>query len=555
MLSCNWAARKRTYDFVVVGSGYGAAISAARIAAAGVNPRRSVCILERGAEWSAGKYPKTLNAITEAFRSGLNPLGLYELLQYDDISVIKGSGLGGTSLINANVAATPEPEVFDQDGWPRSLNFDALKPYFVRARTTLGAGPHPRAFEFPKVQAMDRRAQQIGARAYALDLAINFTLSGRNPQDVMQRPCAACGSCTTGCNRLAKNTLYMNYLPMARRAGAEIYTETKVEWIEKLSRGQWRVHGTRDGGRFRIDAANVVLGAGSINTTELLMRSCMRGLSLSPVIGTRFSCNGDFFGLAYNGEHRTQITGFPDRSAPASQYPPGPAIISGIHYDGSRPLGERFQIEDLSIPPGYVAAARRAFAVLPGEANESGDVAARSKRIKRDLDMRVAYDPDGALNHTMFYLVVAFDDARGRMVFETPWNERDGRLKVVWDSAGSAELYRRLDAELRSHASALGATYIANPLWSFLERRHLLTAHPLGGCPLGEDNTQGAVDEFGRVFAGDGSTHLGLFVADGALIPTSLGVNPFLTISALAERIAERRIRDLQGDGYPGHST
>jgi cholesterol oxidase len=85
--------------------------------------------------------------------------------------------------------------------------------------------------------------------------------------------------------------------------------------------------------------------------------------------------------------------------------------------------------------------------------------------------------------------------------------------------------------------------------------RPLLTAHPLGGCPIGEDYQHGAVDEYGRVFAGDGAVHEGLFVADGALVPSALGVNPFLTISALAERIVERKIQQMRGLAYPAPET
>ncbi|MBI4874861.1 MAG: GMC family oxidoreductase [Acidobacteria bacterium] len=559
MFSSNWAQRKKSYDFVVIGSGYGGAITAARIAAANLNPKPSVCILERGMERWPGtvRFPDELDAVMEEFRSPANPMGIYEMLNYRDISVIKGCGLGGTSLINANVAATPEPDVFEQAGWPRTLNWERLRPCYDRARKALGAGPDPRAWTFPKVQAMDRRARELGLRAVPLDLAVNFTESGANEHGIQRRPCLGCGDCTTGCNHLSKNTLYMNYLPMARNAGAAIFTQSKVDWIERLSGGGWRVHGSHDGddgdaGSFTLDAANVILGAGSINSTEILLRSQTRGLSLSPAVGTRFSCNGDFFGLAYNGDYRTQVTGFGNHiDSAAAQYPPGPAIVSAIHYDGKLPLADRFQIEDLTIPRAYIAAARRAFPLLQREDSDTGDEAEERRRIQRDIDLGVEYDPDGALNHTMFYLVMGFDDTRGRMVFETSWHDRDGQLRVVWDDAGRQRIYTRLDEELRRHARALGASYIANPLWSFLDIRHLMTAHPIGGCPIGEDYQHGAVDQFGRVFTGDGGVHQGLFLADGALIPCSIGVNPFLTISALAEQIAERKIRELQGEAYP----
>jgi cholesterol oxidase len=219
--------------------------------------------------------------------------------------------------------------------------------------------------------------------------------------------------------------------------------------------------------------------------------------------------------------------------------------VSAIHYDGALPASQRFQIEDLTIPSAYAAAARRVFPTLSQAASGAGGEAAALQRIGRDIDPGVAYDPDGALNHTMFYLVMGIDDARGRMVFDSSSHQTDGALRVVWDDAGRQGVYDRLNQELQLHARALGASYIASPLWTFLEMRHLITAHPIGGCPMGENYERGAVDESGRVFAGDGQVHDGLFVADGAVIPTSIGVNPFLTISALAEHIAERQIHEL----------
>src|SRR5215831_536132 len=137
MLSTTWEQRESSYDFVVIGSGYGGAITAARIASANLNPKPSVCILERGQEWEPGKFPETTDQVLGAARRPGNPLGLYELLTYPDISVIKGSGLGGTSLINANVAIRPDREVFEQFHWPASLTFEALTPFYDKATAVL----------------------------------------------------------------------------------------------------------------------------------------------------------------------------------------------------------------------------------------------------------------------------------------------------------------------------------------------------------------------------------------------------------------------------------
>jgi cholesterol oxidase len=557
MLSSDWAGRKATYDFLVIGSGYGGAIAAARLSAATVTPRLSVAIFERGREWPVGTFPDTETGYLGELRSSLNALGLYEIFNAPDISVLKGSGLGGTSLVNANVAIVPDAAAFEQAGWPRSLTREVLLPYYDRARQMLAATPHPRALALPKVQALARRANEIGAAAFGLDLAVNFAIDGPNPYGVPQSPCTDCGDCVSGCNVGAKNTLYMNYLPAARNAGAQIFTQTEAAWIEKIPAG-WRVHGRRYTGptsseSFTQDAHHLILAAGSLNSTEILLRSAnLHGLSVSPALGTHFSGNGDFFALAHNGNFPTQVLGcgnHPDLLPPGRR--PGPSIVGAIRYNGGVPLDQRILVEDLSFPRAAVRAAQLAFAALRGEDTGTGDPAAASERLLRDLSQLDTYHPDGALNHTMLYLVMGIDDARGTVVFEQPFFERDGRITIAWDGAGRQPVFDRINEELRRHARALGANFIENPLWSFLNVRHLITAHPLGGCPIGADYQTGAVDEFGRVFSGDGTVHDGLFVADGSLVPSALGVNPFLTISALAERIVERKLQDLAGASYP----
>src|SRR5438093_1890330 len=176
MLSSDWKCRRAAYDFLIVGSGYGGAITAARLASTNLDPKPSVCILERGKEWAPGKFPDRLDQVQGEVRQRTNQLGLYEILHHRDISVITGCGLGGTSLISAGVAALPDPAVFQH--WPAALTYDVLLPYYLRALEVLDAKPHPRAHELKKVQALERRALEVGDRATALLLAINFSFDG-----------------------------------------------------------------------------------------------------------------------------------------------------------------------------------------------------------------------------------------------------------------------------------------------------------------------------------------------------------------------------------------
>ena len=558
MLQTPWKQRRSQYDIVIIGSGYGGAITAARLATAGLNPPRSICILERGKEWQPGDYPEQPGDVLLNVRSDLNPLGLYELLNYPDISVIKGSGLGGTSLINANVAICPDREVFEQLPWPKEITYDTLAPYYKQAFDVLAANPHPSALDLPKVQALDRRAVELGTNAKALDIVVNFTINGANKYGVEQKPCVNCGNCVTGCNVGAKNTLYMNYLPMAKNAGAIIHTQAKVEWLQKLPGGGWRIHGKHvedDGDEsFTLNAGEVILCAGSLNSTEILLRSEKNGLSVSPALGTRFNGNGDFFGLAYNTDYETDVLGYPflQPPAPGASPEPGPNIVGVVRYNGSLPEAQRIAVEDFSFPLASVAASKALFAAIRGQDTVTGNEDSQLQRLLRDVNLvNPLQDRKGALDHTMLYLVMGQDDARGTILFEAPWTEPDGRIRVSWDHAGQQQIFTRMNEELRRHARALRGSFISNPTWSFFNLGHLVTAHPLGGCPMGDDYLHGAVDVYGRVFAGDGTVHKGLYVTDGSIVPSALGVNPFLTISALTERFAARKIRQLGGEDYP----
>jgi len=277
--------------------------------------------------------------------------------------------------------------VFRLVGWPRSLRYDDMLPYYDRARSVLAAKPVPGIDALLKFKALDRRARQIGSTAEPLNIAVNFQIDGQNPHGVEQRPCLMCGDCITGCNYKAKNTLYMNYLPMAASKGADIFTQVKVEWIERLDGAGWRIHGRRyrdqwKSQAFTLDARNVILGAGSINSTEILLRSEYQGLSVSPALGTGFSGNGDFFGLAYNGAFETGVLGYGGRvPAPGESNYPGPSITGIVRYNGSAPVEQRITIEDFSFPSAYVQAAKVGFSAIRGEPTVTGGEDAFNRRI------------------------------------------------------------------------------------------------------------------------------------------------------------------------------
>lgn len=534
------------YATVVIGSGYGGSIIAARLAEQG----KAVCLLERGKEWRPGDFPDQFKDLAGGFRSKHNPLGLVDYYLCKDIDVLKGSGLGGTSLVNLNVAFRPDAEFYDDPRWPKIYRDLAesgkLWDYYERAEKALGANPHPDWQGYTKIQRMKQRADQLrDADFHAVNVTVNFGEARKNHFGVTQEACIDCGDCFPGCNVGAKGTLAMNYLPYAKAKGAEIYTQIDVRWIEKSAAGYTVVYRYNTKGRHgkdrRLQAKNVVLAAGAVGSTEILLRSAAHGLTTSGCLGDAFNGNGDYLGLGYNSDHRTDVMGYGNRpDSKRAQVKPGTTIMSAIQYDRSGPWKRRITVEDFTVvPSALVDTYRRLLPGLTAALGKDTDQGFRDKmaELARVGQDQLAWSPNGALNHSMLYLAMAIDDGRGKIRL----NRKD-KVTIDWPSIRTDPIFQHVEEELLAHAKTLGATYVhldrVNP-WS-KTGSNLITAHPLGGCPMGEDASKGVTDPDARVYDGEGGVHDGLFVVDGAVVPLPIGVNPFLTISAIAERVAER---------------
>jgi len=548
-----------SYGVVVIGSGYGGAILGARLAQG-----RSLCILERGREWIPGTFPDNFDDIVKAVRAPHRPLGLYDYHIHRDVDVFVGSGLGGTSLINANVVIQPDNDLFDHPRWPAEIRQDrdagTLEEYFAAVRQMLQIETY--GGDLPALRKLEAHRKSTNARgaSYAdVDVAVNFRRYADQPNHVgvHQRLCTLCGDCITGCNVRAKNTLYMNYLPLAKQRGAQMFTQVEVNYLIKLPDGGYVVQYTyhADHGQSSrqgvLRASMVVLAAGALGSPEILLRSREAGMSLSEALGHNFSGNGDFLGAAYNSDQQTDILGFGNVQDERSQIAVGPTILSLADYRNKVRLAERFIIEEGALPRGLVDTLRHTIHLLnftQGEDTDAGlaDYLAESQRIGRDL---LHYDPQGALNHSMIYLGIGHDSADGTLVLD-----HHGHVQLLWGGAPDQPHLRILSAEMRGHTAALGGTYIASPRWHRTLGHNLITVHPLGGCIMASDAAKGVVDHRGRVYDpshGLNGIHTGLFVVDGSVIPTAVGVNPLLTISGLAERSAALMSADATLDMTP----
>ena len=537
------------YDVVVVGSGYGGAIMAARLAAAG----HSVCVLERGRELHAGEFPDTLRGAARQVqwrrrgRRHGSRTGLFDLHAGHDVSVLVGCGLGGTSLINAGVALRPPRWVFDDARWPVELRKQGhvLDPYLALAEQMLGVSPYPGPDAgwpaLPKLGALGTAASSLGVVVERPPVAVRF--GARDDPNA----CQLCGDCVTGCNYGAKHTVNVNYLPHAVLHGAQIFTEAEVRTVLPAgpsSGSRWTVSfdSVADRrGRFGdapslfVHADSVVLAAGALGSTEILFRSRTEGLAVSPRLGHGFSGNGDALAFAYDAEVPVRGLGL-GRRPPTPDTEVGPCITGMVRIPDGR--GELL-VQEGALPGALRTVLPAAFAF----AAETGGAGGPFSFVRRVVGR--LRKSSGALHRTLTYLVMGDDGGEGRLTYDGG----DG-VDVEWTGAGDEPVFDRGEAVLTTASAALKAKLVRNPFSTPMFHDSLITVHPLGGCPMGDDAGTGVVDHRGRVFDGaagrDGTTlHAGLSVVDGSIVPRPLAVNPLLTISALAERAADLLVGDL----------
>jgi cholesterol oxidase len=538
---------------VVIGSGYGGGVAASRLARTG----QKVVVLERGKEWRAGDFPTgPLEAAAQLQIDGPDGrlgarTGLYDLRNNAQVDVMVGCGLGGTSLINASVSLEPAAAVFDDPRWPEAIRLDRttlLADGYARARAMLAPEAYPEdAPVLPKLQALARSADALH-RPFAR-APINVAFTDRiNGGGVAQSACTLCGDCVTGCNHNAKTTVDMTFLPDAKAHGAELYTEVTVRWIEQAGdqlKIKWRWTESGDDAALRtITADVVVLAAGVLGSTEILLRSAEHGLGTSALVGRELSANGDYLSFSYNNDATVHGIGAGDRAI-SQLGPVGPTITGVISPPAGQPLAAQYIVEEGAIPGALSDALPLAFSVAAASigVNTATSVESRLGQARRALDSLVAGGGGayvGAMNNTQTFLTIGHDDASGSMALV------GDRLRISWPGAGAQPIYQAMQATTTAATAVTQGISIKEPLWIDVLHHNLITVHPLGGCPMGEDAERGAVNDRGQVFSGTAgtATHRGLYVADGSIVPTSLGVNPLLTISALAERAMTLLIRD-----------
>lgn len=547
-------------ESIVVGSGFGAAVAAYRLAEAG----REVVVLERGRAYPPGSFARNPYEMSRAFWEPKSELfGLFEIRSFRKLEAIVSSGLGGGSLIYANVLLRKDERWFVHDSplpgggyenWPigradLERHYDA-----VEAMMTPVPNPYP---DLPKAKALRDAAVNLGLPSFSPPLAISFAeRPGGEPvqKRLIDEPaygnihgaprltCRLCGECDIGCNEGAKNTLDHTYLSAAAHHGAEIRTLADVYGIAALPGGGYEVRYHRydpeardaEGKRVRTSVTmtcdNLLLGAGTFGTTNLLLRSRNALPALGRAVGLRFSGNGDLLTFclgarAIDGAHEGRLID------PAY----GPVITTAIRRpDGvdEEGAGRGYYVQEAGFPDfaNWLIETAQITSSVTRAAKMARQLMAYRMRRHNESNISAevaALVGEGRLTSSSFPLLgMGRDTPDGRITLT------DGELDVDWSSSTSIEYFESMRETMRDISESLGGSFRDNPLWW---TKRVVTVHPLGGAPMGRHVHEGVVDSWNESFG-----HPGLFVIDGSAVPGPVGPNPSLTIAALADRAVER---------------
>lgn len=579
------------FDAIVIGTGFGGTVAATRLAAKG----KKVLMLERGTWWitpaKIGKAPQSaLKKIPDwakeqtpkhpvqywtrpnhrqglldffaAVRSGVNKDGLYQYSMFKQADILTASGVGGGSLIYSNVTVRPVPEVLAGIGlgltdadyaaaykWMEDhrgrLNHIVTKiPLPGRDVTNLTTDDYlyldrARVLRDAAAAAGPKLGIQLPWKPLDLSL-IEYDPHRADGGDAKKVGtfCQREGRCILGCLPSARHTfsktLYQKLLSDPAK-GVTLSPMAEVRDIKQVPGGyevNYRDH--RDDNKKTVSAPMVFLCAGTLGTTEILLRSRDRGgLKITDKLGTHFSTNGDFGAFVVGTAKPVHSSVGPINTCQVS------AKMGNLHI----------KVEDSAVPEMFAAITSTTLNVLDNFAQRE-ILKARMKFAFLQMavpDLRDffphlpnTYDPESyqsereMVSNIFFFNVMGQDDASGKFTLS------NDRLDLDWDKKiGETPVFQKIETLLKALAAEMGGRYTPFPLWKGLGNKKLIVTHPLGGCPIAPTSFDGVVDELGRVFDGGkpkGSKDVlpGLFVVDGAAIPGALATNPSLTIAAQA---------------------
>lgn len=566
------------FDAVIVGSGFGGSVMAYRLAQAGLH----VCVLERGKSYPPGSFPRSPHQLKNSlWNPSEGRYGLFNVWSFHGMNAIVASGLGGGSLIYSNVLLRKDEKWFvegnpagsDDKAWP--VTYADLEPHYEQVERMLNAQRYPFHLSpynrTARTKALQDAAERLGLEWSLPTLAVTFANGDEHPTPgVLLREeepnihklknarstCRLCGECNIGCNYGSKNTLDYTYLSAAERLGAEIRTGHEVRSFVPLDGGRRGYAITYVQHRLELEgqpvdmhdpeillpqmmtADRLILCAGTLGTTYLLLKNRQNFPTISSQLGKRFSGNGDCLGFALRCSEEVNGQRVP-RVIEASH---APAITSSIRIpdalDGG--VGRGFYIQDA----GYPEFINWMLQILD-TAQATGHILSLAAHLalewlqgKSESDIgRYLAQLFGTTELSSGLLLL---DGMGRDIPGGQMRlDEQGLLALDWDIQASGDYYEGVRQKMKEISRTLGAEFVDDPLWAL---NQAITVHPLGGCSMGNTIDEGVVNPYGEVFG-----YQNLYIADGSVMPDPVGANPSLTIAALSERFATHIVDKLGG--------
>src|SRR6267142_338141 len=520
----------------------------------------------------AGSLQDFANGVAEFFTGKERPRPLYRYNTFGEADVISASGVGGGSLIYSNVTIEP---FFDADkkqypamaSWPEKAKL--LPTDYANGltwMTTNRGAPNQVVTKYPQaipqnqlkaVNSSDPRL--LGRSRFLRDASMSPNLPPQLAEQIVEpwtplklqikeadpantlsnaNFCERQGRCFLGCLPAARHTLnktLLNQLPLAAQDKVLIRALANVESVETIPGGGYTVHytGLDDDTEYHPTAKTVILAAGCLGSTEILLRSRDKSngkFVVSKTLGSKFSTNGDFSGF---------VTVDPDKLQYPSYATRGPINTSHVTFRDGKLL---VNVEDAGIPAMFASLVQNTLDMLSRD-NGQADLIDMLGLLWNNAQLPDYSDPGSMqtehemLMNTCWFNCMGVDDASGKFDLD------NGRLRLTFNNRISKHpTFQKAETILREMAKAMGGTYRSFPLWEGLEpivSRKVVVVHPLGGCAIGGSSTDGVVNSNGQVYDtrnGGQSVHTGLYVLDASIVPGAVAVNPTLTIVSMAAR-------------------
>lgn len=508
----------KIFDYIVIGSGFGGSVASMRLAEKGY----SVLIIEKGRAYSQDDFPKSdWNFPKFLWFPKFRWFGFQNITIFRQVTILSGVGVGGGSLVYGNTHMFPPDAFFNNPVWSSLKNWkEVLQPYYEKAKFMLGTVPYTRFHEEDELlrevaedmgQGDSFGGVNVGVYYGDIDEAKDPYFNGHGP---LRNGCKECAGCMTGCRYNAKNTLDKNYLFFAKKFGAELIAQTLVRKIE-YSDGLYLLHTRSMTGwpvknRAVFKARNLIISGGVLGTMNLLLKQ-------------------KYF-------YKT-LTGLSDRLG--DNVMTNSESLCGVSH-ADRVLNNGLAISSFFNPDEHTHIETVKYNDESGAMGKLGTLAVgkgngfvRTMKLIREIlfhpltFLKVAFTFRNWGKHSIIFLVMQSLDNSMRMI----WRRGifGGRISFRNDKESTVPAYIETGQEVMRRYAKKVRGVPQNVLPEILFNMPL-TAHILGGCPMGKEAVSGVVDDQFRVH-----NYPGMYILDGSVIPCNLGVNPSLTITALSE--------------------